>query len=73
MPHRRIAVVLSCGFLMILMGRAEAWGAPPAIQVAVSRMTQGGHAYDVALPVSGSSGVECRASFVSTASPPWPN
>ena len=60
MKHRRLAVV-STFLLPLLLGQAVWAGAPPAIKSAVSRLSQGGHTFDVALPLSGPSGIEPRS------------
>src|SRR5678815_3147386 len=40
---------------------SAAYSAPPQLLSAVSRMTQGASSFDIQLPLSGGTGIECRS------------
>ena len=46
--------------LVLFCLASTAYSAPPQLVSAVSRMTQGTGSFDIQLPLSGGSGVECR-------------
>ncbi|HEX8521581.1 MAG TPA: DUF1800 family protein [Tepidisphaeraceae bacterium] len=57
--HRLPAVVATVGLLSFLVGVARA-DVNPVLARAVSRRSHGGTNYDITLPLSGASGIECR-------------
>jgi uncharacterized protein (DUF1800 family) len=54
-----LSQLLSFGLAFLFLASA-AYSAPPQLLSAVSRMTQGTAAFDIQLPLSGGTGVECR-------------
>src|SRR6266567_1514963 len=46
--------------LALLCFASTAYSAPPQLISAVSRMTQGTGSFDIQLPLSGGTGIECR-------------
>lgn len=60
MAHRRLALLWSHLFLLTFAAALSQAQAPRLISAA-SRMSHGSAAYDVALPLSGASGIECRS------------
>src|SRR5258706_9786842 len=61
MPRRSAtsSLLLFLGFVL-LCSASPVYSAPPQLVSAVSRMTQGPGSFDIQLPLSGGTGVECR-------------
>ena len=60
MKHHRLAILLSHVIVLMLGGATLAWGQAPRLISAASRMEHGGKSHDVALPLTGASGIESR-------------
>jgi uncharacterized protein (DUF1800 family) len=60
MAHRRLITVLATVSLFALAAPALFAGVNPVLNNAVSRRAHGGALYDIPLPLTGSSGIECR-------------
>ncbi len=60
MAHRRLITVLATVSLFAFCGPVVFAGVNPVLSSAVSRRAHGGALYDIPLPLTGSSGIECR-------------
>jgi uncharacterized protein (DUF1800 family) len=59
--HKARLSTIALAQLLITFFALTASAAPPQLQSAVSRVTQGTTAFDIQLPLSGGTGIECRA------------
>jgi uncharacterized protein (DUF1800 family) len=57
-----LSQLLLAGLALFFLA-STAYSAPPQLLSAVSRMTQGASAFDIQLPLSGGTGIECRGLF----------
>jgi uncharacterized protein (DUF1800 family) len=60
MMHHRLAILVSHVLVLMLGGATLAWAQAPRLVSAASRMAHGGASHDVALPLTGASGIEPR-------------